>query len=590
MKILSEKTRPTTSQILFILFGLALCGATVQAQDSRQQLPSGPTARPAGQSVITGRVVFDDSGQPVAKVRVQLIPTRRAESGPPIAPQLAVANDQGEFRFNGVAAGEYSVVAQLDPRISGAQSYSTTGIPAGAANPTQPQQGITKVSVDGRTNAEVELRVPNPHFGIISGYVLRPGGDVAVNSRVTIASSNTQTRFTLSATTDDRGAYRFERIPAGEYLLSADPPRSQNEAGVGLSSFVPTYYSSTANVANATPITVAADVETPGINITLIERSVHRVSGTVKFRSGEPVPRVPVQLVPKTTNMTPAPTDPQSLMGRAAQIQITDENGGWSFSNIPDGDYELRVDSRQVGPARNSPNDPGQPRPPAPKFTAKQQPVTVAGMDLNDLAVLVSAGGRISGSVVVEGERPLPPNVSIMAGGENAREFRPVSATIQADGSFTLTGVPEGDVWIVPQLRPANTFYVKAIEANGLNLTRVPLKLEDGADIKNVRVVISSGVGIVTGRVVSATGNAPPSRTAVVLVPVDAEQQKFSGSRFTSLSQADGTFTVGAAPGDYIVLTFRTSEQPRFDPETLAKSQVRISLKAGERKTLEIVK
>jgi len=500
---------------------------------------------------------------------------------------FVVTNDQGEFRFNGVAAGEYSVIAQLDPRTAGAPSYTTNGITAPDANGNQARPTATTVSVDGRTNAQVELRIPNPHFGIISGYVLRAGGDVAANSRVTCASTNSTTHFVSSVTTDDRGAYRFERIPPGEYLLSADLPRSQAEGAVRMPSIVPTYYSSTADVASATPITVAADGETPGINITLIERSVHRVMGTVKFRSGEPVPRVPVQMVPKSNNATGPSNYTETVM---RQVQITDENGSWSFSNIPDGDYELRVDSRQVGPPRTLSSDPSQPRSTTPKFAAKQQPLTVAGVDLTDVAVLVSAGGRVSGSVVLEGDRPLPANFSIIAGDENARESRPVSTTIQSDGSFSLNGVPEGEVWIVPQLRPPNTFYVKAIVANDLDLMRAPLKLEDGADIKNVRIVISSAIAVLTGHVLSANGNIPLPRTAVFLVPVDPEKQNFSGGRFSGLTHTDGSFTIGAAPGDYLVVTFKAPELPRFDAETLAKSQLRISLQAGERKNVDIVK
>ena len=150
--------------------------------------------------------------------------------------------------------------------------------------------------------------------------------------------------------------------------------------------------------------------------------------------------------------------------------------------------------------------------------------------------------------------------------------------------------MPEGDVWIVPQLRPPNTFYVRAIDANGLDLTRSPLKLEDGADIKNVRVVISSAVGILTGRVLSANGNTPLPRTTVILVPVEAEKQKFSGARFAGVTYGDGSFTIGAAPGDYIVMAFKAPEQPQFDQETLSRSQLRVSLQAGERKNFDVVK
>ncbi|HYX31284.1 MAG TPA: carboxypeptidase-like regulatory domain-containing protein [Pyrinomonadaceae bacterium] len=592
MKILSDGNGSAPVSFVLQLAVVALFVSTVcvqiDAQEVRQTPPAAP-ARPLGQSVITGRVVFEENGQPVANVRVQLVSVRRAEAGPQMVPMFAMANDQGEFRFNGVAAGQYSVIAQLDPRSI------TNNPPSGDANVNQPRSAATIISVDGRTNAQVEVRVPNLHFGIISGYVLRAGGDIAVNSRVTCASTNSNTRFAMSVTTDDKGAFRFERVPAGEYLLSAGAPAPRSADGpiatqLASFSFVQTYYPSTPDQASAMPITVAADGETPGINITLIERSLHRVSGTLRFRSGEPIPRVAVQLIPKT-DAAPVPDDPLTLSARVPHVQSTADDGSWSFSNVPDGEYFLKVDPRQMAPPRNSANDPAQPRPPTPKFTAKQLSVSVAGFDLNDVPIEVSAGARISGLVVVEGDRPLPANISITAGAVKSTESRPATTTIQADGSFSLTGVPEGDVWITPGLRPANTFYVKAIDANGIDLTRSPLKVEEGAEIKNVRVVISSGVGILTGRVLSANGNAPLARIPVLLIPVDPEKQRFSGAQFTGLSQMDGSYLIGAAPGDYIVMTLIRGEQPpRLDPESLAQNKLRISLKPGERKNFDIVK
>lgn len=591
MKILSRKswTRQVKCFILVALFGSFPCVANLEAQENREPPP--PATRTPGQSVISGKVVFEDSGLPASKVSIQLVATRRGDSRPSTPPLLTIADERGEFKFNGVAAGEYSVIALVDFRTSGTPSTSTPG----DANVDQVRPGATRISVDGRTNLSVELRVPNPHFGFISGYVLRPGGDVAAHTHVMCSSTNANAHFSLSVTTDDKGAFRFERVPPGEYLLNAvPPPRSQTgeivPSGIAPLSFVATYYPSTADRASATPIPVAADGETPGVNITLIELSMHRVSGTVKFRSGEAVAGVGVQLTPKTEDRSSG--DVQTPAGRIPQVNFTDENGSWSFNNVPDGDYVLRVDSRQVAP-RSSANPaapPGQARTASPKFASKQLAVTVAGVDLQEVTIEVSAGVRISGSVVVEGDRPLPANVGIVAEGVNSTESRSPATTIQSDGSFTLTGVPEGDVWVVPQLRPPNTFYVKTIDANSVDLMRSPLKLADGLDIKNVRIVVSSAVGILTGRVLSANGNTPLARTAVILVPVEAEKQKFSGARFTGMTYADGTFTIGAAPGDYIVMTFKAPEQPQFDPETLSRTKLRISLQSGERKNFDILK
>lgn len=590
---------------LCLVIGVALLAANIRAQDPRQASRIG--SQTPGQSVVTGRVVLDDTGQPVPKVRVQLIAIRRpANPRIPVAPLLSITNDQGEFRFNGVAAGEYNLIVQLDPRVSGAQSYVT---PLGAGNPAadaarleQSRQGSKKISVDGQSSVEIELRVANPHFGVISGYVVSSSGDVAVRARVMLSSTAKDGAriFGLSATTDDKGAFRFERVPPGEYILSADPPpKEQSSEGFSISptpSLIPTYYPSTADAANAVPIDVAPDGETPGVNITLIELSAHRVSGTVKMRaSGEPVPYVVVQLSPRSAlnrSSAAGEGDVGIPAGRVPQIQRADENGRWSFNNVPDGAYVINVQARQLAPPGNSsmtPTTAGQSRNPTPKFAAKRQEVTVAGADLPDMTIEVSGGGRISGSVVVEGDKPLPPRIGIMASAKD-RTQPSSNTTVQADGSFILSGVPEGEVSLVTSLRQPITFYVKAIEANGVDLLRERLRIEEGAEIKNVRIVISTDVAVLTGHVFASEGKTPLSRVAVILVPADPERRRLPTAQFTNLTNPDGSFLIGAAPGDYIVVAWRPGEPSPVNSEALARNPLRITLQAGERRSLDVLK
>ena len=174
-----------------------------------------------------------------------------------------------------------------------------------------------------------------------------------------------------------------------------------------------------------------------------------------------------------------------------------------------------------------------------------------------------------------------------MAGANDSKQ-PPASATVQADGSFTLIGVPEGEVSLVPQLRPANTFYVKAIEANGLDLTHERLKVEDGSEIKNVRITISPAVAVLTGHVLSAQAKAPLFRVAVFLLPVDPTKH-LADSKFTTTTGVDGSFLIGAAPGDYVVVTLKPGERPPLDPTTLPDA-VKITLQANEHRALEILK
>ncbi|HEX7721082.1 MAG TPA: carboxypeptidase regulatory-like domain-containing protein [Pyrinomonadaceae bacterium] len=593
--ILSSSSATRVSGCIIVLIATVLFAGLIQAQETRQT-----AGNPRGQSIITGRVVFDDTGQAVPRVSVRLVPIRRTEGTvtPPLL--VAITTEQGEFRFNGVAAGEYNVVAQADPRVSGAESYSGP-LPAGvaAARSEELSQNSKRITIDGRSNTQVELRIPNPHFGAISGYVLAPNGDAVPRVRVMCSSTNKDgvRTFSLSAPTDDKGLFRIERVPPGEYVIGADPPPKPQTSEVGsmslpLPSLIPTYYPSTVDAASAVPVNVAPDNETAGINISLIERRVRRVSGMVRRRgSGEPVPNVTVQLIPKTSSNQSSASGvggPQSIVPRVPQIQRTDDKGNWSFSEIPDGEYTLRINPRQALPPPNSSSQStaGVSRPEPVTFVAKRQDLTVAGSDMTDITLEVSAGGRVSGTIVVDGNKPLPPRLGMMAVGGDAGQ--PVSTTVQADGSFILIGIPESEVALVPQLRPANTFYVKSIEANGLDLTRQRLEIEDDAEIKNVRVVISTAVAVLTGHVLSAEAKTPLSRVIVFLLPVDPAKH-LADAKFTTTTGADGTFSLGVAPGDYVVVPWKPGE-PSPAEAVARPNALKITLQPNEHRSLDILK
>src|SRR5207249_700143 len=126
---------------------------------------------------------------------------------------------------------------------------------------------------DGQNSVEVAVRIVNPHFGALSGYVANANGEFVAHTRVSCMSTTQDSRLLgMSVTTDAKGVFRIERVPPGEYLVSADPqPRNRQGGpamGVFTPSFTPTFYPSATNSASAMPISVAADTEIPNINIT----------------------------------------------------------------------------------------------------------------------------------------------------------------------------------------------------------------------------------------------------------------------------------------------------------------------------------
>jgi len=606
----SSCSRPgIAAELLLIAILTGATAVAIKAQST--DIPPPPTRVPItqadiprGQSIVRGRAVFNDTGRPAASVRVQLISTRvLGNTGGPAMFFSSLTNDRGEFSFNGVGAGEYYVVADLRETPSYPFPMPTGDAAADSARLEQFRQRATRISVDGQSRVEVELRVENPHFGALSGYIFNANGEIVARTRVSCVSTekNASQFFGSSVMTDERGAFRIEKVPPGEYLVSADPPpKFQPGAPMGsfAPSFIPTFYPSTTNPAGAMPVSVAPDGEIPNINITLIERSAHTVSGTVRMRaSAAPVSDVIIRLSPVTASRPAANVGTgavQATTGGAVQIsptmfpniQRTDRDGRWSFGNVPDGPYTITIEAKRPVPSRN--NSAAANRP-TPEFAAQRQKITVDGADLTDIAIELSAGGRISGSVVVEGGKSLPANMAITAIVKDGAQ-PPATVTVQADGSFTFIGAPEGEVSLFPQLRPPNTFYVKAIEANGLDLTRQLLTVEEGTEIKNVRIVISDAVALFSGHVLSAQGKSPLSRVAIFLVPADPERRQISIARFSTMTNSDGSFLVGAAPGDYLVITWRPGDPLPPDADELVKSALHVTLLASERRSMDILK
>src|SRR5689334_10923419 len=103
----------TKSQIVILL--LLICIPSIVAAQEPQE------RKPAGNSIITGRVIYADTGRPVRRATVMLYrDVNRTEA------RVTPANARGEFRFNEVDGGTYFVVAEAPGILSPLSSFSIT--------------------------------------------------------------------------------------------------------------------------------------------------------------------------------------------------------------------------------------------------------------------------------------------------------------------------------------------------------------------------------------------------------------------------------------------------------------------------------
>jgi hypothetical protein len=119
--------------------------------------------------------------------------------------------------------------------------------------------------------------------GVVSGRVEVPNGGSATSIPVTLTTVSTSARISTATQTNDGGFFRFDNVKPGEYIVFAGafvatlvPGTSNGARGIVLSPraavfarSVGTFFPGTADVSNATAITVIAGGKVENVNFPL---------------------------------------------------------------------------------------------------------------------------------------------------------------------------------------------------------------------------------------------------------------------------------------------------------------------------------
>jgi Carboxypeptidase regulatory-like domain len=548
--------------LVLVLLSALFLSSTLLAQNNKEaQKPDVDQA--LGNSLVNGRAVYEDTGLPASRHRIQLVSSQLLV-GPlarfPIP--TAITNENGEFSLRRVAAGEYYVVPKaVDAR------FSTPGFPfidrtgdraADTAQVEQFKKDYTRIVVDGQRNLTINLRVANSHLGSISGRVLDSTGMPAVRASVHLMSKG-EKYFGASLLSDEQGQYKVLGLPAGEYIVSASPPvnspppadgerRPNYDVGVLGATFFP----STLESRNSPRVAVFPDRDTGNIDITLLARSLHSLAGMIVYRgSNQAVSNAGVRLTrddPVSDQRLAASNKPDIEGAMSNYISSVDKSGHWLIANVPDGNYRLRVESPSAVDATTQ------------RFVAAERNVKVEGSDVADLLIEVSTGASVSGVVTIEGDRTELQFIDVHASRFEGNATSHIRLT--EPDKFTLIAVPTGEFQLSAFAAPQDKFYVKSIEANGMDFLRTNPNIAEGEEIKDVRIVVSSHIAVVSGRVISGQDSKPIKGLNVMLRRVSGDKLRLFGGKLATTTDENGKYLVSAAPGVYLVVAWRASDGP----------------------------
>jgi len=593
----------TTKQSIRILLFLALtCFPLVATAQRRIE---------KGESTISGRVVYADTGRPVRRATVRLLTNLNY---PPA--RVTPANVRGEFRFNQVAAGTYFVAAEASDGVSAFMIVLTEfGINADR----EPEH--TRVSVDGKSATRCEVRVSRG--STIRGTVVYADKEPVTGAPIALfwrKNGAIRPLFTDRILTNDRGMYRIDGLPDGEYFVGVVDAKSRlSTKAFEARGVVTAYYPSVTGITDAKSIEVQSGSDVKGINITLGDDELRQVSGIVKWKNGgRPLKGAPVTLrrteeprveasfknVIKTT--TPPDTNKDDTMFRdmgllmLAQPPMVETNarGEWKFEDLPPGKYVLTAYAslpEKDKPVRDVEEEIIDD---APDSIGSSTRATVSGRveltigdeDLKDIVIELTEGGRISGVVVAE--ESLVPRLQISLVGR-ATEFLDELFSAATEGeTFELEGVPSGDVQFDAEMRWEKDLYVKSITLGSQDLLRQPVRMVEGASLTGVRITIGKGLATLSGRVLFDEGGSLAGGSGVLVVRADPALWPLPSSRVFAATDPAGEFSLKCPPGEYLVFTWPAGRQPMQSisefVRTNAASARRITLQSREEKRLDL--
>jgi len=560
--------------MIFLLAAAAVL--TVQVNASSQATPTtfgaqqrtpprDATPEKKGTAIVRGKIV-NAEGRALRRVQLRLsgdaIPEGRTTS----------TNGEGRFEIAELPSGRYTLNASRAGYL---------GVSFGQARPGEVTRPIELADAQVFANADFVLQ----RTALITGHVFDEAGEPLAGANVLTLQMrffNGRRRLTPvrgNAITDDTGQYRLSGLEPGDYYVQAssretwegDPPQKQ------MLGFLPTYYPATPGPTEAQRVRVRGGQEVPAIDISLIPGKVGKISGTVVNSQGVP-------LAGESVNLSFEIRGENFMMMSGGQSTKTNPDGTFVFRNVAPAEYHVNVRTAATAD-----------RP----LEFANVIVSVVGGDVDGLNIVTSAGGAVTGRVIVEGDAALPTPLSKMSvrslpvERDTAANFGgiPDNGRIRDDGTFELKSVVGSVRLTVGPL--ADGWSIRQIDQNGRDYTIQPFETS-GQTLDGFNIVLTNRFPAISGTLRDSKGNVLPQGTALLFPDESSLWVEDLRTVRTARVDQSGVFTIkGVRPGSYYcIAAVGVSNNQWNDPEyldSLRQDAQRVTVKEGENQRLDLV-
>lgn len=499
---------------------------------------------------VEGQVVNQRTGAAIAGAQVKLVSRDGSRT-------QAAAERKGHFSFSGLEAGQYHVEAER------------TGFTPLVWNRT-----VLTLAVGEQVKDFTVRLTPQ---AVISGALLDADGVPIANVYVS-ALRHTWLggkRGLISAggvQSNDAGEYRISGLPAGDYLLRAQPRELAIPPGEDKIKrvYVATWSPGVAYVGAAVPLHLTAGDERTGATMTLRASTVVKVRGRV-IRP----PAKPEMSFALLQLMSPDDAVEVDLGGMA---QANGPEGAFTIPDVPPRAYRIQAQLIDITAAQHGLQN----------MPTASQVIQVGDTDVEGVILSPVPPQTLAGLVKWDGKPPKDAGPCMVVLQGESRMGNQPPATVKADGTFSLEVAPgRFDLNIHCEAKGS---YLKAARLGDADVLEAGINGAEALPAGVLQVTMATGAGHIEGSVLD-TDSHPVSGATVVAIS-DASKRAVLLRHDTT--DQNGHFKLSdLVPGAYSLYAWDQVEDEAWRSDEFIKKKYddrrkRVHLDAGGREALQL--